>query len=561
MSTSTLKIKSAVSQSGGHSRLDLSRKTLTTAKIGQILPIFHQECIPGDHFVVDMHSFSRFQPMSVPSFINLKLRTITLFVPYHQLKDGIDAYFGNQKKFKGQNTVIPKFNLATFADFVSTDSFGVATEVASTETYSLRIVTNGTAKYYRYTAYGNFVNKSLNNMGYRIAGTIEKPAAGNYYLNALPLLAYAHAYNSYLSYSPNYNTSALSQFLERVKRSDSNDSMTSYDLDLIFKSILLTYEDSFYTNAWFDAFVVNENSGTAQLKQYVLNSFGDAGSVVIDSNEGSFSDVNEYDHINATQIRLLLKMDDYFRRNNYSGSKDIEQIYSRFGVKLDDYKVRYPYYLGETSESVQIGDVTSTADTADAAVGSYAGKAIVSSNNKFTFDSKDYGMLITFAWYAPDVLNYQGYDMECLRLDPFDFYTPELDNGMASEIPLCQVFDSSMDFNQGFGYAPLYSQYLYPKDVISGDFTRLAGYSAWHFGRTNVNNTPAQSDAVIYMPNTGTEFERIFNILDPEALDVDTIYMTCHSSVQAERPMKDFSSKTQLGQGSLSMGVNGSQVN
>ena len=270
--------------------------------------------------------------------------------------------------------------------------------------------------------------------------------------------------------------------------------------------------------------------------------------------------------INSAQIRLLLKFDDYFRRSNYAGSKDIEQIYSRLGVKIDDYKTRYPYFLNESFQEVAIGDITSTADTEGAPIGAYAGKAIGSDNASFVFECKDYGMLVTLAWFAPKPTYYLGIDKEYFRRQPFDFYTPELDQGFPSPVNLLQVWSRGNDsIGNTYGYTELYSEYLYARDQIVGDFSRFEDYLPWHFGRdldsVPLNNLTAQSDTVIYIPQTGGYFERIFNISDPEGVDQDSIMTHIDFSVSTNRPMKDRVGKSGLGDGSLDIPALGSQIN
>lgn len=544
-----LHIKSAVDLNGGKSRVNLTHKCLTTAKIGQIIPIYHQACVPGDSFDVSIDTFSRFEPLSVPSYVNLKYNTMSVFVPYHQVVDGIDSWLDNQKYFKGVDTTLPKLTSAVLGQFFELPEIS---DVGSLADHNFSINRSGTFSYRLLTPLGWYCKKIFDNLGYRFGMAVNVQETEKY--NALPLYAFAHAYNCYMSYSPNYNTSALSNLLEQNKRNPGD--ITASELKTIFTSILLCYENSFATNCWLRPYGSTTTSDVP-FNHTDVNVLGSSSAISYGRNQGVAS-TTANTSFTSSQIRMLMMFDDYFRRSNYSGSKDIEQIYSRFGVKIDDYKTRYPYFLNSSTTSVQIGDVTSTADTEDAPIGGYAGKAIMSDKARFHFDCKDYGMIFTFAWYAPDVLYYEGCDKECLRLEPFDFYTPELDKGFADMVNIKEVQDGMT--SNVFGYVPLYSQYLYGKDIISGNFTRFEGYDAWHFGRVNWDMAAAQSDSVVYLPNTGTVYERIFNISDTNLVDVDTCYMTITNNVSASRPMKDFSGKTELGEGGISQGVNGSQI-
>lgn len=548
-----MNVASAVQKNGGASRFNLSRYHLTTAKIGQILPIFHQECVPGDSFDVNCRMFARFAPLSVPAFCKLDYRTLSVFVPYHQVADGCESYFANQKKFKGVSNMIPYTTFAEIKEFYLHQ--GITTATPSGEQYDISI----DGSFRNLTALGQYCHKLLQCLGYRIPKEFRTSVTRK--INMLPLLAFAHAYNSFMSYSVTMNDSALSNTLESIKRRSTDANLVAGgSIWRILTSILLTYESSFITSAWCQPYV----SGTADTSTTFNTLYKDAlGSgepyVGFDEGNGGFTELDRDSHLTASQMRMLMKFDDFFRRSAYAGSKDIEQIYARFGKRIDDYKTRYPYFLGETSQQVQIGDVTSTADTDGAVVGDYAGKAISNGDARFKFSSSDYGMLFVFGWFAPTPMYYAGMDKECLRIDPFDFYTPELDNGFASPIEDGQIHDNGVTPQRTVGYCPLYSEYMYGRDQITGNFDRFEDFKAWHFGRTDY--TDAQTDTTIYLANTGTIYERIFNIDNPETLDQDTIYMTCHNECHAVRPMKDFAGKAELGENGIEVDVNGSQIN
>lgn len=338
--------------------------------------------------------------------------------------------------------------------------------------------------YYNLSPFGKYALKVLRGLGYNIGQEIQgapnSAPALNFKMNALPLLAWCHGYNSYMSYSPTQNNSALSQTLEEIKRKSSaaGYELTTTDLTRLMSDILLTYDDSMFTLAWANPYG-NQGSVLDQLNTVALSVPGATDDVELNSTTGAF--INRTGDITAPQMRLLMAFDDYFRRSNYGGSKDIEQIYSQFGVKIDDFRTRYPYFLRESTQPVSIGDVTSTSDTADggdsgSVLGSYAGKAIGDGNTSFDFECHDYGMIITYAWFSPDVKYYQGFDKECLRTEPFDFYTPQLDKGFAdvikreefrgtdayrrAAIPSSDHEYSTDAYASSQGNVPLYCQYL-----------------------------------------------------------------------------------------------------
>lgn len=64
---------------------NLDRRNLFTAKIGQLLPIFCEEVIPGDEIKINMQHFSRSMPVQTAAFTRLKENIQFFFVPYEAL--------------------------------------------------------------------------------------------------------------------------------------------------------------------------------------------------------------------------------------------------------------------------------------------------------------------------------------------------------------------------------------------------------------------------------------------------------------------------------------------
>lgn len=148
-------------------------------------------------------------------------------------------------------------------------------------------------------------------------------------MNALPLLAWCHGYNSYMSYSPTQNNSALSQTLEEIKRKSSaaGYELTTTDLTRLMSDILLTYDDSMFTLAWANPYG-NQGSVLDQLNTVALSVPGATDDVELNSTTGAF--INRTGDITAPQMRLLMAFDDYFRRS----IMEAQRILSRFTRSL-----------------------------------------------------------------------------------------------------------------------------------------------------------------------------------------------------------------------------------
>lgn len=83
------------------STFDLSRRNLFTSKIGELLPVFCEEVIPGDDFKVNMQHFSRSMPVQTAAFTRLRENIQFFFVPYTSLYYRFRECMQNM--IKGQN--------------------------------------------------------------------------------------------------------------------------------------------------------------------------------------------------------------------------------------------------------------------------------------------------------------------------------------------------------------------------------------------------------------------------------------------------------------------------
>lgn len=64
---------------------DLSERKCFTAKVGELLPVYLQEVLPGDKFDLKVQSFTRTQPVNTAAFTRIKEYYDYFFVPYRLL--------------------------------------------------------------------------------------------------------------------------------------------------------------------------------------------------------------------------------------------------------------------------------------------------------------------------------------------------------------------------------------------------------------------------------------------------------------------------------------------
>ena len=74
-----------VSASLESNSFDLSERHLFSAKVGQCLPVYNKQVVPGDYFEIDPIAFLRTQRVNTASYARMRQHLDFFFVPYCQL--------------------------------------------------------------------------------------------------------------------------------------------------------------------------------------------------------------------------------------------------------------------------------------------------------------------------------------------------------------------------------------------------------------------------------------------------------------------------------------------
>lgn len=575
-----LKVKSAVKN---HNKFDLSRTHLTTMDFGQIVPLMVEETVPGDKFSVGAEYFSRMAPLVKPTFGKFDFRTVCAFVPYHQVAVDADAWFAGKTVWEGmtpRNRYINLDNLDAFIRSYCCTSAGVTDDNVD----YVYVASTGTVQKLRFTTQGKYWVKILNALGYACPQGVDGQSASTWTtvtratkLSAFPLLAFFKLYNDYMSQSQRFNTSQLSSFLNAVKYAHatsgynvSTGEIQYTGMKILFDNLFLNYDNDYFTSAWQSA--NNPLSSPDTINAGAVPANGQSASVstlvqdtVLIQNGGSTLTLGQ------RALDFLRDFDNWVRRNNYSGSRAVQQIFSRFGIKTDDYKSHYAQVVKTDKMPIQVGDVTATADAQNVPLGDYAGKAIMNGQNGFNIDVSDYGLVIVLGYFTVVPMNSFGYDRRVLRNTPLDYYNPEFDGLGADAISVGELFAnptssaSTVQDTAVFGFTERYNAYRYGRDVITGEFRNYhanADMNTWHTGRNltairDAGALVAQSTSMNTLPQTDSEYNRIFSVTSG---DVDHFYLTCRFKVDAIRPMLNLNQVTNLGEGDTLVPRNGNVI-
>lgn len=583
------------------STFNLSNNIIATGEMGQLIPLRQIECVPGDKFTLDIQMFTRTAPLVCPTYGSVKFTTRAFFVParlcMNHWKEFISGmpYVIDNEYFDPEVPYITLYELTEL--FRLTDN-GLITEVASTAPFDIefRDSSGAVRGYGKLTPKGRYWLKLLNALGYRWNFILKNTSATTWVqedirFSLLPLLAFLRVYMDFYLPSQYLTGSYVKQYFDGlVYESHTHDEMIG-QLYEVLNSVQLTYDDDYFTTAWrYPLSVLRNSTEVIRIPQASTVLTSQSQNLVIEGSPyGAYGYDNSEEEPNNFGVMMARSLANFLIRNNLAGQRAVEQVLARFGVKIPELEFQRSVCFGKSVSSLEIMDVTNTAESENYKLGSFGAKAIGFDQGKsMYFECKEHGYIIICTSIMPETsMGWQGFDRNLCHLDKFDFYTPEFDgkymNPILSGELLCDYKglkrsssdqDDYQDYINNnnrptsvFGFCPVYQEYKLAKDNVIGDFnvnTLNQGLDAYHLFRDYYPNsaTLAQNSDLIYF--NSEQYNRIFNVTDTEE---DHFYMIYRLRVKAQRPMKNLSESMPFDDNdiehrrSVSMSANGSQFN
>ena len=564
------------------SKFNLSFENKLSMNLGDLVPVFCKETLPGDRFKVNTEQVLRFAPMLAPVMHRVKVYMHYFFVPNRILWN-------------------------KWEDFITGGRLGTETPAVP---YFLHSDLLGS---HLETRQHFFLNGSLTD--YLGVPTLSEDDYSNNRISLLPFLAYQQVYNDYyrdqnLTAEVEWdkdmegevtNEELLAEVLKLRRRCWEKDYFTSslpfaqrgedVTIPLDFGNdgkMQVKYQNTAFTQGEGTVFrnpadgtaittaglvvtggtdgrarktdAANNNKigeitiGQQGITQPVNNntmSFGTTKNLDIDNSDNLYIDVEENNaNLLLNDIRVSERIQEWLERNARGGARYIEQILSHFGVVGDDARLQRAEYLGGGSQPVIFSEVTQTSSgTESSALGDFAGHG-VSLGNTMSFNRKfkEHGFVIGIMSIMPRTSYQQGLSRMFTRFDKFDYYFPEFAElgeqevkerelycvrSIADGVHEAQTLEELND--ETFGYQQRYAEYKYNPSEVHGDFRSSLNY--WHMGRIFGNREGSENEGV---PRLNQDFveshptNRIFNVVSE---NYNKVYVNLYHNFTAIRPM------------------------
>lgn len=238
-----------------------------------------------------------------------------------------------------------------------------------------------------------------------------------------------------------------------------------------------------------------------------------------------YADLSAVTGIPVTELRLANAIQRFMELSSHRGSRYVEYLLSRFGVRSSDARLQRPELLSRSKQVVQISEVLATAEGTDTDVGDLKGHGIgAMRSNRYMRMFEEHGYVFTLMAVQPKTFYPQGLDRTWSRRDKYDYFQPETQFIGDQEMLNKEVYAGATQPNGTFGWYPRYDEYRGAFNEIAGEF-RTNTLDFWHQARI-FSAEPALNSTFV----TSNPTNRIFAVPGK-----DVLYVTARHSLQARR--------------------------
>ena len=491
------------------SRFDRSSSYKTTFNVGQIIPFYVDEVLPGDTFSIDTSKVVRMQTLLTPVMDDIFLDTYYFFVPNR-------LTWSHWKQFMGENTEsawipsveyeVPQltapeggWNVGTIADYlgIPTGVSGLSVNALPFRAYAL--IMN---EWFRDENLSDPLNIPVTDatvQGVNTGTFVTDVAKGglpytaakyhDYFTSALPApqkgpdvtIPVAEAATAYVYPAATLNPNLQERF-NTLRWSDSQGNPVTgaaqYDSYIGISSGGYTFDRN-----------LSSSLGTGSVKQVM------PANLVAD-----FSGTSQVATIR--QLRLAFQIQKLYERDARGGTRYIEILKSHFGVTSPDARLQRPEYLGGNRIPININQVvqSSSTDASGTPLGNTAAYSLTSDNHSdFTKSFVEHGFLIGVMVARYRHTYQQGLERFWSRKDRFDYYFPVFANIGEQAIKNREIYAQGTEKDdEVFGYQEAWADYRYRPNRVTGEMRSSAPQSldVWHLG-DDYESLPSLSDSWI----------------------------------------------------------------
>lgn len=511
---------------------DLSRRNVFTAKTGELLPVAQIECLPGDHFELKTHSFTRTQPCDTAAYTRIRESFDWFFVPLRLIQKTLPQSLvktDSPVSAKSPNSSMElsdRVPCVNSIDVVKTLHVCGLNKVIDDAGFN---AADTTVKLLSYLGYNQYI-KHWDYAKHDFIGKDITAYDPNVKMSLIPLAVYQKIYQDFFrfeqwekarpylynfDYLPPNTTLAFAPLVERpdaLSNSFFGLRYVNYPRDMFFGILpkaqygdvaTISFDvDTNDVSAQFnittpqtDVSARDDSASTGTIRKPTLGQYRDSSG----NDFAAFQDVKLegkhlfIDKMTATgtskvtlgsikasfdilQLRKAQALQRYSEISQ-TGSPDYrEQIRKHWGINVPSDLSNLCYYIGSSTGVVTINEQVNSTLVDKDSTAFIKGVGRGDSDGFANFDCKEHGMLMCL-YHAEPIIDYSLTRSDCsvTRVLVDDFAQPEFDRlGLQAESWLNMSSYGFANYEPRadvIGYLPRYYDYKTAIDTANGAFT------------------------------------------------------------------------------------------
>lgn len=530
------------------SRFDRSCSYKTTFNVGQLIPFYVDEVLPGDTFSIDTSKVVRMQTLLTPVMDNIYLDTYFFFVPNR-------IVWEHWRELMGENTQsawIPQieysvpqitspsvdgWKVGTIADYmgIPTGVPGLSVNALPFRAYAL--ICN---EWFRDENLTDPLNIPISD------ATVAGVNTGNYVTDVakggLPFVAakYHDYFTSCLpapQKGPDVTISVASEGnFPVVPLKDKIDLYSNGASPLFWANYPAPVTDPLPNITQPGGWTLGSPGGPAAKSPVQTNPLD--GTVLVPENLYAISSGNAT-VATINQLRTAFQIQKLYERDARGGSRYIEILKSHFGVTSPDARLQRPEYLGGSRIPINVNQVIQNSETSKTPQGNTAAYSLtVDNHSDFTKSFVEHGFIIGLMVARYDHSYQQGLERFWSRKDRFDYYWPVFANIGEMAVKNKEIFaQGSTKDDEVFGYQEAWADYRYKPSRVTGEMRSQYDQSldVWHLA-DDYSQLPSLSDS--WIREDSSTVNRILAVSDSVSAQ---LFCDIHIRCLATRPMPLYS--------------------
>lgn len=484
----------------------------TSFNVGDLIPFYCDEVLPGDTFQITTSKVVRLQTLLTPVMDNLYLDTYFFFVPNRLV-------WNHWKEFNGENTEsawipqtqyqIPSISAPSggFQSGTLADYFGLPVGVEWSNTATRRPMA------LPFRAYALICNEFFRDenltdpLNIPLGDANQTGSNGDNYINDVAnggkpfKVAKYHDYFTSCLPSPQKGPSVTFPLLsgDRAPVFAASDQVSR---PAHLEGLAWTSVDNSENPVGNRNIVINRDSVGGRLWTYGAGAVSDASGRFAITPSNLIADLSQtVGSVTINQLRLAFQLQKYYEKLARYGSRYTESIRANFGVVSPDSRLQRPEYLGGNRIPVTVHEVLNNAQSEKDFLGDLGAMSVTADvHEDFVQSFTEHGFVIGVCCMRYDHSYPQGLERFWCRKSVSDYYLPVFANIGEQPVYTSEIYASADSLNSDdvFGYQECWADYRYKPNRVSGLLRPgvTNSLASWHFA-DHYSSAPTLSDSWI----------------------------------------------------------------